>query len=256
MNTTSSSTSQTPSPISTSEQAHYKAHGYVLVRQLIAASDCSPVRQRLNDLIEKDPDWPEGHFQRIDTQKYARPDGSGLPGGVQRPAAACQDFHAIAHHPRLISAMGSLLESDVQLFTDQALIKYGRVNEEQAGRSYYHQDSHYWKLAPEQGCNCWIALDEVGHDAICLAIMPGSHRSGKLLTHESYYDEPSLCDRNGQPFKRHRVPHSTLDMSKEVVIPMQPGDGLFFTNYTLHRSEPNRTGNDLAAYAIAYQRKV
>ena len=35
---------------------------------------------------------------------------------------------------------------------------------------------------------------------------------------------------------------------------MQPGDGLFFTNYTWHRSEPNGTGKSLCFYAIAYQR--
>jgi len=29
---------------------------------------------------------------------------------------------------------------------------------------------------------------------------------------------------------------------------------LFFTNYTWHRSEPNRTGQTKSYYAIAYQR--
>ena len=42
---------------------------------------------------------------------------------------------------------------------------------------------------------------------------------------------------------------------QEVLLPMAAGDGLFFTNYTWHRSEPNRTGEDRAFYAIAYQVK-
>ena len=29
-------------------------------------------------------------------------------------------------------------------------------------------------------------------------------------------------------------------------------DAAFFTNFTWHRAEPNRTGKDLCAYAIAY----
>ena len=34
---------------------------------------------------------------------------------------------------------------------------------------------------------------------------------------------------------------------------MQAGDGLFFTNYTWHRSEANRSGETKMFYAIAYQ---
>lgn len=245
----------TLSPITQDNLKHYQQQGYVLVRNLIPTADCKAIRLRLDDVIQADPGWPELHFQRIDKQAYTRPDGSGLPGGVQRPAIVDPAFDNVAHHPNLIAAMTTLLQNEVTLFTDQALIKFGRIKEEQAGRSFYHQDSHYWKLAPNQGCNCWIALDEVGHDAICLGILPGSHTSGQLLTHESYYDEPALCDRTGTPFKRHRVPQNQLDTSSEVIIPMKPGDGLFFTNYTLHRSEPNRTGKDLAAYAVAYQIK-
>jgi hypothetical protein len=39
----------------------------------------------------------------------------------------------------------------------------------------------------------------------------------------------------------------------EVVFAMGPGDGLFFSNFTMHRSEPNRSGETRMFYAIAYQ---
>lgn len=35
---------------------------------------------------------------------------------------------------------------------------------------------------------------------------------------------------------------------------MSPGDGLLFTNYTMHRSEPNRSGETRMFYAVAYKR--
>lgn len=249
-------TTPLPSPlISADDLTQYQQQGYVLVKALIPQAECKAVRQRLNDLIEGEPGWPEIHFQRLDPTYYARPDGSGIPVGVQSPATVDTAFHTVANHPSLIAAMTTLLGGEVVRFTDQALIKLGRITQEQAGRSYYHQDSRYWKLPPDQGCNCWIALDHVGLDAICLGIIPGSHTSGQVIPHESYFDEPSLHNRLGEPFKRHRVPHDQIDMTHEVVIPMQPGDALFFTNYTLHRSEPNRTGKDLAAYAVAYQLK-
>ena len=57
------------------------------------------------------------------------------------------------------------------------------------------------------------------------------------------------------PFKRHRIPLDQIDPTREVLVEMSAGDGLFFSNYTWHRSEPNRTGETMAFYAIAYQRR-
>ena len=64
----------------------------------------------------------------------------------------------------------------------------------------------------------------------------------------------SVVDGEFQPFKRHRIADHDVDLSKEQLVHMQPGDGLFFTNYTWHRSEPNRSGQTKAFYAIAWQR--
>ena len=107
------------------------------------------------------------------------------------------------------------------------------------------------------GCNCWIPLQDVDRDAIALAVMPGSQRSWTLHEHEQYYDDPpmgSVGDNTFSPFKRHRIRAESIDHSAEKLIPMQIGDALFFTNYTWHRSEPNRTGNDMMFYGIAYKR--
>src|SRR6185436_19113639 len=110
-------------------------------------------------------------------------------------------------------------------------------------------------LKPELGCNAWIALDEVGVDASALAMLPGTHRTWTLTPHEQYFDEPSYHSaKNNMAFQRHRIPLSEIDFSREVLLPMSPGDAAFFTNFTWHRSERNRTGQHKCAYAIAYQR--
>ena len=152
--------------------------------------------------------------------------------------------------------MACLLDEPIELFTEQIGIKHGWIEEEQGGRSYFHQDSWYWKIDPELGCNCWIPMDAVGADAIALAVMPESHRNWSLTEHESYYDDPpwGRADPEFEPLKRHRIPHDQIDYSKELLVPMEAGDGLFFSNYTWHRSEPNRSGQTKAFYAIAYQR--
>ncbi len=55
---------------------------------------------------------------------------------------------------------------------------------EQGGCSYYHQDSYYWKIAPELGYDCWIPLTSVGIDASALAVMPKTHQGWQLVEHE------------------------------------------------------------------------
>ena len=45
-----------------------------------------------------------------------------------------------------------------------------------------------------------------------------------------------------------------LTQQKEVLVSMAPGDGLFFSNYTWHRAEPNRMDVPKCAYAVAYKR--
>lgn len=233
----------------------YREQGYCLVHRLIEPELVAGVRRRVAEIVEERPDWPENCFQVLDPQRYQGSGASALPGGIQRPAQQEEIFARVAAHSELVAAMRLLLGGEVELYADQVGIKHGAVREEQGGRSYFHQDSFYWHIDPERGCNCWIPLDRVERDASALALMPGSHRDWSLAEHDSYYDDPPLGRLRGafEPFKRHRIPPQQIDFSRELLLSMDPGDGLFFSNYTWHRSDPNRTGATLAFYAIAYQ---
>lgn len=230
----------------------YREQGYTVTRGLIPAAELQRIRQRLVDLQEGGHNWPADHFQVLDPARFRNRKGGTVPVGVQRPARAEQVFRDIAEHPSLVQAMSQLLGGPVELYTDQALIKDPRLG----GQSFYHQDSYYWKIAPERGCNAWIALDAVGAEASALAIMPKSHQGWKLTPHEASYDTPTFHSaKTGQAFTRWRIPLSAVDFSAEALLEMKPGDAAFFSNYTWHRSEPNHSGAHKCAYAIAYQLK-
>lgn len=233
----------------------YREEGYTLVRNLIPTDDTAPVLAGLMD-IEADPEaWPAEHFQFADPAKVRNERGQKIPGGVQLPSKLSETFRRMADHPNLQSAMSQILGGPVKRFTDQCGIKTRFLKTEQGGMSFHHQDSYYWKIAPELGCNCWIPLQDVGKDAIALAVMPRSQAGWNLHEHEAYFDDPPFYSaRSTEPFKRLRIPLKQVDFSKEILVPMRAGDGLFFTNYTWHRSEPNRTGRSMCFYAIAYQR--
>jgi len=238
--------------------AQYRDAGYCLVEGLIPLELIVAARQRTLEIAANLAPWPDAHFQLLDPARYRSAVGSPLPGGIQKPASQEQIFANIADHPHLAAAMASLLGNEVERFTDQLGVKHGIVAEEQGGRSYFHQDSYYWKIDPELGCNCWIPLTDVDVDASALAMMPHSQAGWQLVEHESYYDDPPLGrigDDGFQPFMRHRVAPGLVDFAKEDRVATKPGDGLFFTNYTWHRSEPNRSGQTHAFYAIAYQRQ-
>ncbi len=235
--------------LSEDQMQQYRDEGYTVVRGLITAEEAGGVRDRLVGLMEGDHDWPDLHFQVLDPSKFRNKQGGFVPVGVQRPARQEAVFKDVADHPNLQSAMSQLLRGPVKRLTDQALIKSPGIS----GESFYHQDSYYWKVEPQKGCNAWIALDEVGEGASALAIMPGTHKDWTLIEHERYFDEPNYYSaQTGEAFQRWRVPLDEIDFSGEALLPMSVGDAAFFTNYTWHRSEPNTTESHKAAYAIAY----
>ena len=233
-----------------SKVRQYENEGYTAVEGLISTAEAAAVRKRLMELMDGEHDWPDLHFQVLDPAKFRNSKDEFVPIGVQRPARQEAVFREVADHANLRRAMSRLLGGPVKRFTDQALIKNRAID----GQSFYHQDSYYWKIEPKRGCNAWIALDEVGVDASALGILPGSHADWTLTAHERYYDEPNYyAARTGEAFTRWRIPTDGVDLSREVVLPMRPGDAAFFSNYTWHRSEVNRSGEHKTAYAIAYQ---
>ncbi len=239
-----------------SHRRQYTEQGYCLVKGLIPVDEVRVLRDVILALADDKRDWPDRHFQCVDPNRYAFPDGSARPISFQLPALQSEPCAAVAEHPRLRDAMATLLGDDVERFTDQIGIKFGFITEPQGSLSFFHQDSAYWKIDPELGCNCWLPMESVDRDASALAVMPGSHHGWHLMPHERYFDDPPIGSvENGTftPFARMRIPGDQVDADREELLPMSPGDALFFTNYTWHRSEPNRAGRTLTYYAIAYQ---
>lgn len=241
--------------LTAAHKQQYDADGYTLVRNLVPATELAPLREILIGFEHDYQGWPpRSHFQVLDPERYRNDTGESVPVGVQQPARHSDLFRRIADHPNLQRAMATLLGGEVVRFTDQSLIKWGWLKEAQGGKSFYHQDSYYWRLDPKLGCNVWIPMDDVDRNAIALAVMPGTQRDWTLLEHEQYYDDPALFRYGGDtPFQRHRIPAAQVDDTDEVLAPMAPGDALFFTNYTWHRSEPNASGATKCVYAIAYR---
>ena len=239
----------------------YRTKGYALVRNLYSADEVDPLRAYMEEMSERGEhigDWPAGSMFVASSDEARTPAGTLVVGSLQNPSVHNDMFARFCHAESMVSAMAALLGGPVERYTDQTIMKLKYIcGPEDGGRSFYHQDAYYWRNIPAgAGCNCWVAMDHVGEDNIALAVMPGSHRDGVLREHETYFDEVrfhGIGAPAGQDHPRYRIPANEIDFSSEALVPMKPGDGLFFTNYTWHRSEPNRSGENRYAYAIAYQ---
>ncbi|NQZ70518.1 MAG: phytanoyl-CoA dioxygenase family protein [Lentisphaeria bacterium] len=244
--------------VETNEIERYKDDGYCLAQSLIPLDLMEPARARVLDMVENQPEWKDQSWQIMDPASGTNSKGETLPAGIQGPSKHEEVFNVIAKHPNIVEAMTDILGGEVEFFTDQIGLKHGFVDNEQGMCSYYHQDSYYWNIEPNQGANCWIPFQEVGPDNIALAVKPGTQRGWKLHEHETYNDDPTMghmSDGNYHSFKRNRIPLADVDFSDEIIYPMNTGDGLFFSNYTWHRSDPNRSGEDRLFYGIAYRLK-
>lgn len=95
----------------------------------------------------------------------------------------------------------------------------------------WHQDAHFVPpnrqaaIAAHGGANIVIALDAADESNGAFEVVAGSHRLGPL---DFAYD---TGDQNERAF----------DLEGRRVLPMQPGDAVFFHPYLLHGSGPNRS---------------
>ena len=239
--------------------AEYREKGFTLIRGLYDPSELAPLRAYMEEMAEEGAhydDWPSRCLYVADPKQVQGPTDNPVVGSLQNPSTVNDLFAKVCDDPKMIKAMAALLGGGVTKYADQTIMKLKRTSgPKDGGCSFYHQDAYYWRnIPPLAGANCWVAMDDVGKDNIALAVMPGTQKGANIQDHETYYDEIGWHSPGAESnSSRFRIPADQVDFSQEVLCPMAPGDALFFTNYTWHRSEPNRSGENRYAYAIAYQ---
>lgn len=234
----------------TDEQTRrFREDGYLRLDLLIPTEELEPLRERIDAIISGRTALPPQALQTLDPQVYRTPNGLPVPEGIQGPSKHDPAFERIAGHPALVSVMRQLIGEDATRYTDQVIVK----NPEAGMETYFHQDGFYWRTTGQRTVNCWIALDDADVGNGTLRFMPGSQRGG-LVEHEAYFDNPTIHSGvTGEPFKRLRIPMEKADLSLERPEPVKAGGALLFGKLCWHRSDPNRSGRQRRAYAIAYQ---
>lgn len=99
----------------------------------------------------------------------------------------------------------------------------------------WHQDSHYWGLAGGEVVSAWIALSPASETAGCMRVLPGSH-AAEALAHEDRYHDDNMLTR-GQEVAE------TIDESRAVAMPLEPGQMSLHSTRTAHASGANRSAD-------------
>ncbi|MSO22532.1 MAG: phytanoyl-CoA dioxygenase family protein [Acidobacteria bacterium] len=99
----------------------------------------------------------------------------------------------------------------------------------------WHQDNGYGELDPYNAISCLTALDDTDQENGCLWLVPGSNREGQRR-HEQ---QQKAVDATYKVELRTEVAES-----KAIPVPMKAGECLFFSCWTLHKSEGNLSNRD------------
>jgi hypothetical protein len=147
-----------------------------------------------------------------------------------------------AEDPRLVEPCRDIVGApEVALFTEKLNLKRAR----QGGRYVLHQDAAYWRRVTDltpQICTAMLMIDDATIENGCLEVAPGSHREGLQKTW-SPEEGPSDTEMDTRAF----------DESRMIPVEAPAGSVVFFGAYLVHRSLPNRSGEDRRALLYSYQ---
>ncbi len=138
----------------------------------------------------------------------------------------------IARDGRILDTLAALQGEAACLFKDKLIFK-------PPGAEGYalHQDYISWKSFPASFTTVIVAIDAAGSQNGATEVFPGHHQRGCLTPQDGRY---------------HELPLTLVDLSKGVMLDLQPGDIAVFSGFAPHRSGPNRSAAPRRLLYLSY----
>lgn len=207
--------------ITETDVAFYRENGYLLVRGVFSEAEVAAMRSAIGGILAR---AVGANRDRSHTWQ-----GTYLPPEVLKTLVV-KAFHDVHYHdaaftralmhPNMVDVLTRLIGPNVQLHHSKMLVK----PPENGAAFPLHQDYPYFPHALGTMLAASVHLDDADVENGCLAVVPGSHRSGPLEHVGSYYLDPEQWP---------------TDLA--VPCPAKAGDVLFFTALTVHGSGVNRS---------------
>ena len=210
----------------------FNQKGYVLVRNLIGASEIDEYKEQI-ELATK---------QRKKLDKRTLKDKSEYEQSFIQCQNLWEDFPEIrklAFHKKITSTAAKLLGVEtIRIWHDQALIK------EPGGRETdIHHDKPYWPIKENKTITAWIPLVEVNENNGQLGFFPGSH----LDENERFINIFS-----GKVSTEELSEVTQINEIQPEYLSLMPGDVSFHNGLTFHQAKQNKSDKERLVYTVIF----
>ena len=219
------------------EKQLYEEKGFLLKKGLVSRASISSIREELEHIHQRMvEDAPE--YVHVAWEDPDAPDDRKLIRQLMHSETVSPTINSILRSDEMLDIVETLMSPDIALYHSKLLPKEAGVG----AATPWHQDYAYWQNEENRPLmiNCQVAIDSMTLENGCLEFIPGSHRWG-LQEHE-HHQETFGRFLPGRYYKREEA----------VVVPMEPGDGIFFTSLIIHGSAPNTSDKPRWANTFAY----
>lgn len=244
---------QAPAPyrVSVDEYVRFHEQGFLVVKGLVAPEEVRDLATHTENLLNgretipgmaapsfMNPDEPAEYWLRVHM--------------LHKKLAIHERFLL---HPRVLDVLAALIGPDVLAL--QSMLFFKQPGQPGQG---YHQDSYYIPTFPDTLCGAWLAIDRADEANGCLWMTPGSQNEPvypdirkESHGHHGLDDlQPIFGASHNEQAKNGLTRIAAKYAGREIAVPAEPGDAVFFGGHVLHRSQSNQSDRPRRAFVGHY----
>ena len=202
----------------------YRTEGFVVVERLFDTAALARVDGTIRQLTEQA--LAGGDFSKVLELEPQAVDGKPVPRRIFNPYDQHETFRALAHDPRLLDKIESLIGGDFNLQHSKLNMKPAKVG----SPVEWHQDMAYFPHTNDDLVTTLVYLDDANEENGCLQVLPRHH------TH--YFNHAGPDGRFAG-----MITEDLTDFGKPRTLPAPAGSAIFMHCITPHASLPNRSTN-------------
>ena len=242
--------------LSAAERDGLARDGFVLREGLFDPGECAQIARECEDLLTALEAAKRGDKRVVGSYMFElardsasdegtivkwEPDAPDVVQGLEPFAHISPPLKAWGLDPRLVDPCKDLVgEDEIVLFTEKLNLKRAR----HGGPIILHQDFPYWEQVTPVAARiatAMVFLDGATPENGCLEVAPGSHREG--VQRQKARDDFGAMEMDAEAFDKTRL----------IPLEVAAGSVAFFGPLLVHRSLPNRSGDDRRALLYSYQ---
>jgi phytanoyl-CoA hydroxylase len=209
-------------PLSEQQVEQYRNEGYVVVERLFDSDDLARVDETIRQMTAAA--LASGDFGTILELEPEPVNGERVPRRIYSPYDQHETFRELAHDPRLVDKVESLISDSFNLQHSKLNMKPARVG----SAVEWHQDMSYFPHTNDDLVTTLIYLDEATEENGCLQVLPRHH------THFFSHD-----DADGK--FAGMITEKLADFGTPKPLAAPAGSAIFMHCITPHASLPNRS---------------